>query len=36
VGPTVARHIGPFKVGMAAMRDREDGWTGMVTASISF
>jgi hypothetical protein len=36
VGPTVARHIGPFKVGLAAMRDREDGWTGMVTASISF
>ena len=36
VGPTVARRIGPFKLGVAAMRDREDGWTGMVSASISF
>lgn len=35
-GPSVARHIGPFKLGVAAARDREQGWTGFVTASISF
>lgn len=36
VGPTVARRIGPFKLGVAAMRQREEGWTGMVSATISF
>lgn len=36
VGPTVARKVGPFHVGVAAVQTRQDGWTGFVTATINF
>ena len=35
IGPSVARRLGPFKLGIAAAKTKQDGWTGFATATIA-
>jgi hypothetical protein len=36
IGPSISKRMGNFKVGVAAAKPKQGGWTGFVTASISF
>lgn len=36
VGPSVARHIGPITLGIAAAKTKQGGWTGFATATLSW
>jgi hypothetical protein len=36
VGPQVQRHFGKLTVGVAAVKSKTEGWTGMVSAGVSW
>lgn len=36
IGPSVTRHIGPFRLGLAAAKMKDTGWAGLASVTYSF